>query len=675
MGKFKITQLPASKNLFLYPESNGCINECFAFGDMPNFECVNDLHDALEPETDYVWMDGITTCSELYAMGNHGSITGSINYVKAHCKAKSDKYAPHVDAIYKVTINKGLTPSHTTLTLRPSSDGAFSQWQPFPGAGFHYEEVDEASCDNGTTTIQEVTNGDKDYFGLPNHTTETGTITKVEVFVCCNSTADTSFKLVIYDTSSTNRQTHSITCLTGSGWHSQSHVFATNPDGGSWTWGDIDDLQIGVEKEPTGLQYVSQMYVEITYESGHTCGEFATSGNMPLCTGYGLFGFAWLESPWTDTDWTWDEVDNLQAGWECSSPSVIMTPFAVLPIADGDRTDITNVTTGYEHWEAVKTEKPYSEVFESGAAWKYDLYHFIMSGAAYFPALAYSLNKFGDYVVSTDNAANKTFIHRWKDGVLEYLDDVAIGGYKIVTDGTYYYIGDLGNIYVLEYTDSTQTLSIKQTMAIAAGEDCQDLVYSNGYLYAACNNDDLRVYSVSDGTLTYVTNTGHTCIGVTIDDTYVYGSGGGQLRAYTFNGTTFSEIDNAASGDIQYGLTTDGDRNIFLPDGTNGLKAFSFDGVTLTLEDTLDDGGIYTRVAYGGGYIFVGNATLTDLRAYKYDSGTLSLEGTYASAKAPSRGVEYNDGFIFTAGSGGEGIALTFNGTDFPNILMIILNL
>ena len=631
MGKFKITQSPASKNIFLYPENNGCVNECFSSGDNPNWKCVDDLQDALEPETTHVWMDDVSIVSELYSMGNHTIETGTINYVKAYDKAKSDKYAPHVDATYKVMIAKGLVDAYPVLTLRPNADGAFSQWIPLLGGG-HYTNVDEAVCDNATSTIREGTNGDKDYFILPNHTIETGTITQVEVFACCGN-GDAGIKLVIYDTSSTNRQTFSVSWLVGDGWNMQSHIFATNPDGGAWTWGDIDDLQIGVEKESGAFPYVSQLYVEITYEEGTTCSEFSLSDNMPLCTGYGLFGFAWMDSPWTDTDWTWDEVDDLLAGFECSSPSVIMTPFALLPIADGDRTDITNVTTGYEHWKAVEKEKPYAEVFEPGAAWKYDLYKFIepkIDGTTYSSNTRGSLLHNG-YMFSC-NIGDGLYVHKFiDDKYFEYVDWRLDGDWtslpqEIETDGTYYYVTSAGLMLVYTFDAVTEKLTL-----VCEDYSINNTIYEkyyNGYLYVGDGNI-LRVLTFDGTSFTEVDNyaVNGNVIGILHDGNYLYvTSANGFIYAFSFDGSslTFIDSDNPVGVDMGQ-IATDGDY-IYCTVQMDSIYAYSFDGTTLTYITKLEAGVSHNSVlCYNDHVLTCRNGVGTyDLNAYKFNGAIFS---------------------------------------------------
>ena len=512
MGKFKITQSPASKNIFLYPADNGCVNDCFPFGDMPNYRCVDDLQDALEPESTYVWMEGESTVSELYTMENHGTLTGTINYVKAHCKAKNDRYAPHVDAVYKIAI-------------------------------------------------------------------------------------------------------------------------AQNSD----------------------------------------CSLFATSNNMPLCTGYGLFEYAWIDNPWTDTDWTWDEIDALQAGFECSSPSVIMTPFHMLPIADGDRTDITNVTTGYEHWEAVEKEQPYSEVFESGAAWKYDLYDFIHASN---DPLTYSDAARGhlyhnNYMFACC-LADGLYVHKLNDDnkfefILRQNDGKSYQ--SIDTDGTYYYVATATGTYVYSFDGETLT----ELDSIATGSQ---IVRCHGsYIYVG-ESTDIAAYTFNGSTLSIVDTqavTGNVA-GIYHDGSYVYVStGAGMLYAMSFNGTVFAIIDSDNKafllGENLYGIDGDG-TYIYAPAMTDGIYAYSFDGATLTFITDRDDGNTYKSVACYNGYIFVPiDGANDELIVYTFDGVAFSAilaTHTFGLNAHTMWEIHVVDGLIICDWT--SQYLLTFSGSGFAEI-------
>jgi len=150
---------------------------------------------------------------------------------------------------------------------------------------------------------------------------------------------------------------------------------------------------------------------------------------------------AWSKNPFTSAAWTWDEIDVLQVGFQASSPSVVINPIVMIPLGAGDTTDITDVTTGYEHWEAVQADRPLTEVSEDGAAWQYDLYDYVLFDAANYTTECTGIQKFGDYVITTSRGVGGyTYIYRWNNGQLEYLAKVAARGYCMTSDGNGHYL-------------------------------------------------------------------------------------------------------------------------------------------------------------------------------------------------------------------------------------------
>lgn len=507
MATFTITQQPNEKDAYLYPSNDGCDIDCFPFGDTRNYLCVDDEYNSLTPDSDFVYFDGDSTVSDIYAFENHGSLSGTINYVKVHCRAKSDAFPPAHDFVYKISM--------------------------------------------------------------------------------CS-------------------------------------------------------------------------------DSG--CTYFATSPIQNLSTGFTTFGYSWDENPFTTAAWTWGDIDKLQAGFEASSPSVIVSPFIMLPAADGDRTDIESVTAGYEHWEAVRAENPLTQITESGNAWAYDIYEYVMSDGAYYTSNCRACCKFGEYVVACD--MNDTYIYAWRDGKSHYLTELDDGGYTIASDGNnHYFIGGSTHIYVLTYDPDDITLTETQDIS-DAGIQCQDLKYDGTYLYAACDNDGLIIYSVAnDGTLTEVNHDiTNTVYGVAVDSTNSYilisDSTDNKIKAYTWDGTTLTLKDDLAIADIERGFDYGGGY-FYFPADQLGLKVYSFDGTTLTLEDTLDNGGHYSRVKYSNGYIHVLDLTVggNGIRAYSFDGVNLTHEGTYAGAGYYQ--VLSDGDFICTQDTDNDGIILSFNGSNY----------
>ena len=673
MATFTIKQTPKAKNIYLYPDNEGCHHDCIAHGAIPGWECVNDSYDFLSPEDDYVFMNESPIKHDAYTVDNPPvTASGTINYAQIVCNAKSDKFPPAWDAVFKTFIAES-TVRHSTLTLRPNSDGAFSQWTAV-GGGNHYEKVDEVICDNFTTYIREVTNGDKDYFGLPNHTTETGTITKVEVFMCAETHDDTvTLYSIIYDTSSTNRITHTHTWLVASGWSMQSHVFATNPDGGSWTWSDIDDLQIGVEKVSGTYPQVSQMYIEVTYEDGIECNKISTSDNQQLFTGWSKFNYNMTTNPSTSAAWVWANLNDVQIGFEASSPSVTVTPFVLLPTDDGDRTDITDVTTGYEHWEAVEKETPYAQVSEDGAAWKYDLYTFI--GAGYYPAgvvrdvLPFTYNN-KNYILLC-SSAHGAWIYEWNGEHLKYITHHAVDSITLCVtyDGTYFYIGNTGAADTTVKAFLFNGESLTQVGEHDAGFNNPNNISINGtienndgYIYYVGAANNLVALSFNGVTFTqHDTIAGSGNVGLYCDGTYMHSN----AHAFSFNGTSFTNI---CAGGNDYIWAGDGtylyamDEVLF----SSYLVAYTFNGVAYTEVARLSVGGLGVLSDLCCDKKFIYATVNLDLKAYTFNGAAFTEEGS--ETFAVGKGNLISDGkFLYTTIPSSAWVH-SFNGSEFATL-------
>jgi len=129
---------------------------------------------------------------------------------------------------------------------------------------FHYVKVDEEICDednsyvywNEASTVSEL-------YGLPNHTTETGTIKLVQIYAEAKSNEypphiDTDFKIICSPTSECSIAYKSSNIDLINQYSKYQHVWTENPaTSAAWTWDNIDALAIGVET------YVHEVTVDI----------------------------------------------------------------------------------------------------------------------------------------------------------------------------------------------------------------------------------------------------------------------------------------------------------------------------------------------------------------------------------------------------------------------------
>jgi hypothetical protein len=465
MGTFTITQTPMSRFAYLYPDANGCHIGCCPFGDVYNYECVDDAVDSLNPDGTYVFMDGDSIVSDLYSVSDHEALTGTINYVKGCCRAKSDTYPPAHDFVYRIVLSE-------------------------------------------------------------------------------------------------------------------------------------DSL----------------------------CNDFASSHIMPLSTGFTTFEYAWSENPFTSTAWAWGDLDDLQIGFEASSPSVIISPIVFLPLYDGDKTEITNVTTGYEHWEAVRAERPLTEVSEVTDTWKYDLYDYIAADDSFFTAsdednhvimldgVTIAASDDGTYLYQNyppSELSSQPLFCIYRDHRTEHVDVVA-------KNGSYVYAGNSSNLYVYGISDAYE-FSLEQTVSVDAHAD---LTIMDDYLITA-GDDGINLYGISteDGQVTLLdTDTpgaNYKGMGVATYNSYIFASywnlhGNHRLKAYTIIGGELNQVaDLTIPGEIQATLAVDCNGIIFLPAWNTGIKAYSFSGSSFTLEDTY---GSYNgwSVAHSGNSKYVHATLWTD---------------------------------------------------------------
>ena len=139
------------------------------------------------------------------------------------------------------------------------------------------------------------------------------------------------------------------------------------------------------------------------------------------------------------------------------------------------------------------------------------------------------------------------------------------------------------------------------------------------------------------------------------------------LRAYKFDGTTFTNIAHIDNGGNAHDVCSDG-LNIFLANDTDGLRTYRLDIVNSTFIniDHIDNGGTAYGVATDGIYIYLANGS-DGIRAYSYDDDTLTSEGNVAFTNANSVCVA-GEHIYATNGSGDDISVYSFDGSSFTEI-------
>jgi len=158
------------------------------------------------------------------------------------------------------------------LILRPNAAGYIAQLHKNPASGYNWDKVDEVDPDDFSTYvyISETDEASYDLYNIQNKPSAVvGTINSVKVYVRTLGD-ETAPEEAIYI------RTHEI-IYSGEyvaqqhSWKLKSYIWNVNPNTElSWTWDEINALQIGIYLQPPVCylhSYCTQVYVEIDYDS------------------------------------------------------------------------------------------------------------------------------------------------------------------------------------------------------------------------------------------------------------------------------------------------------------------------------------------------------------------------------------------------------------------------
>ena len=182
------------------------------------------------------------------------------------------------------------TPKPRICTLIPNAVGCHTDLTPV-GAVNNWQCVDDPieTPDDDTTYVKSSSTLTLyDMYVLSNHTTETGTINYVRAYA-----------------------------------RAKSHQYAQSSDG---------IFKIGV--------------------TDNACTNLYWSEDIDLITTYNNYSKVWAKNPRTNVAWTWANIDNLQVGISCSSPTVKAAPYSITLADNGIDTDTWNLSTG-SYWYTV----------------------------------------------------------------------------------------------------------------------------------------------------------------------------------------------------------------------------------------------------------------------------------------------------------------------------------
>ncbi len=153
-----------------------------------------------------------------------------------------------------------------TLYLRPNAAGDETAIDTqFPASGAHWDKVDEAIPDEGTTYVSTTNPAfQRDLYNSDN-TSQTGTINWIKVWMRTDHGVATRARTAI----KTGGTVYDGADIVGtSSWANNYTQYFTNPQaGGAWTWAQLNDLQAGVSLHGNGVlgPVCTQVYIEVNY--------------------------------------------------------------------------------------------------------------------------------------------------------------------------------------------------------------------------------------------------------------------------------------------------------------------------------------------------------------------------------------------------------------------------
>jgi len=294
MSNITLRQKPDTAYEILYPNSDVSSGFLRSAGTV-SYVLVNDSWNNPN-DTTYISTSSTSEVSALFGLEDSANTVEEINYITLSSRARITPNVQDADGVYKnyVKINgtdyesdsfapittafssyrnnyitnpdtgtswtwsdinnlqqgiKASTPGDAlTLTLRPSGNGTYQEWAYVYGAASHYLAVNDVTPDDNSTYIYQgsAAPDERDTYTLPNHTTEVGDITQVEVFFRVKQVEENArlYAALVYTGGTLyfgDEESHI------GAWATYSHVWTNNPKTSSaWTWTDIDNLEIGV---------------------------------------------------------------------------------------------------------------------------------------------------------------------------------------------------------------------------------------------------------------------------------------------------------------------------------------------------------------------------------------------------------------------------------------------
>jgi len=168
-----------------------------------------------------------------------------------------------------------LIPVADTVILRPNATGDETDISDqYPATGEHWEKVNEEASDGDSSYVfSDMGPWKEDLYNITDHSTLTaaGTITYVKVYMVAKATASATQNSTYIHIKTEGVEHNGSTENMTTGYATYSYQWDANPEtSASWTWDEIDALQIGVGlRQPTAGEATrcTQVYAEVGFEA------------------------------------------------------------------------------------------------------------------------------------------------------------------------------------------------------------------------------------------------------------------------------------------------------------------------------------------------------------------------------------------------------------------------
>ena len=293
-----ITQQPSSANLYLYPDGDDTTN-LSVYGSTNHYEAVDEIWHSPNDDTDYVCTTSTTNVSDIFTVQNHGSETGNINYVRVIARARSVDYDQSSSGTFRLLISDGSNTSYSS-NLAPITTSYMKKYATFttnPSSGtWSWTDIDSLRI--GVDIASTYTHPDEDVSKKIFRPDGDGSLNE-------GWSGGSPYWDKVDDVVPDEDETRLTRTRTYGDWKG---ILFTIQDQ-QYSLGNITSVKVyyRIKKHPQSDDAEAKAAVKT-----HDTIYYGTAQN--LSSSYTTYSYSWTTNPNTGSAWTWDEINDLEAG-------------------------------------------------------------------------------------------------------------------------------------------------------------------------------------------------------------------------------------------------------------------------------------------------------------------------------------------------------------------------